>query len=677
MKKIASFLGLFLLISIWAQADLMYVTVVDTDGSAVPQKSDINLKIDKKDVPVMDFVSIDTANPSVDTWMHPAGRRQYFLVYDLMFNSLEEVAAARRTTEILLSKISKEDLVCIASFGKKTGFRVLSGLTNDRNKINIGLNLLGVEKIEGMVQGPDGNYYSLQFSAEAHKANLIPEPKFLENIKNAQAVEEKKQKVEPSSIFVAGLSELAYSMANIEGRKHIILFTPGFDTKDAKIQMTETSFSDQYVDSAIRDDTYIGTPEEERAKEEDRRRQERESAYALGSSVQVDGIPEFVAGAGAVVDVISPALQDYDFFKKLTISTHGKYLRQIEDPSVAVDQILTQDLKYYAIGFDGRNEKEFKKAHDLKLTAAGRDLPAASSWVAPKMFSQYSQLDRRFHVSEALYKNYEAPTIGENFWADFVYQQGTPRVPTFAQLNGTNLIKKDVNELILEFHSFVVDSEGSIIDFTTVPVRLDMKNKQLRERVEKAGLKIWGMLLAHQGTGNIRWILVDPQFGDTTTRTAPIEIKGAELTTSYPFFPSENFDWIIWPKPQDSQSKRGVVMQYPYSMGSEQMFFPDLTPTIQKAKAGQVVYFKIYNKSPQAKNPPIKLELLDQSGKAVEIEQFALLQKPRDLEQGGMELFWKLQALPDVPPGNYQFKVNIRDTSTNKEVIRIIPTLIQ
>ena len=53
------------------------------------------------------------------------------------------------------------------------------------------------------------------------------------------------------------------------------------------------------------------------------------------------------------------------------------------------------------------------------------------------------------------------------------------------------------------------------------------------------------------------------------------------------------------------------------------------------------------------------------------------MQNPKDLEQGGLELFWKLQAIPDVPPGTYQFKVNIKDMTKNKDVVRTIPMLVQ
>jgi hypothetical protein len=671
MKKILFTLCLLFGLSLLVQADPMYVTIVD---SAAAKKEDIALKLDKKDVAISDFVAVDTSNRTPEILSHPGGRRQYLLLFDLLNSKPENIVEARKLTSAFLEKLGNDDLVAVAEIGKKTGLRLLAGFTTDRNKINAGLNAIGLEKIDGVVQGPDGNLYPLQFSAQAQTVALIPEDKFLSNVTAAIASDDKK-KIDTASLFITAFSDVAYSMASVDGRKNIVLFSPGFDTKGAKIEVSEKSFFENYEGASIQDDTYISNVEEERAMEEQKRKEERERP-APGPMVQVEGIPEFVAGTFSSVQMISPIAQEFDFFKKLTAANNGLYLREIKDPAAAVNQILSADSKFLVIGFDGRTEKEFKKAHDLKVTVAGRDIPIAG-WVAPHAYPQFKPIERQLHVSQATYKNYLAPANGERFWADFAFQQGHANVPVFAQLSGTELIKKDIPELALEFYSFLIDEKGTIVDFAAIPVRMDLKNKQLRERLTQAGVKVWNQLLATQGPAKVRCVLIDSVFGDTTTYTSSMEIQSADLTTTYPFFPSTNLQWVIWPKPSDTQSKRGVQLQYPYSMGADQIFFPDLTPSLKKAESGQVVYFKIYNKPAGAKNPPIKLQLLDQSGKSTEIEQFALLQKPKDLEQGGMELFWKLQAIPDVPPGNYQFRVNIKDSAKNKDVVRTIPMLIQ
>src|SRR5262249_13958733 len=115
---------------------------------------------------------------------------------------------------------------------------------------------------------------------------------------------------------------------------------------------------------------------------------------------------------------------------------------------------------------------------------------------------------------------------------------------------------------------------------------------------------------------------------------------------------------------------RGIDINYPYKTGDNLFFFPDLSPQIKKTDKGQIVYFKIYNILPESKNPPIRLELQNSDGKPAEIQQFGLLQRPNNLEHGGLELVWKLLALPDVPPGSYHLRVDISDTTRNTRVSR-------
>lgn len=671
MKKILSFFCLFFGFTLLAQTDPMYITLVD---SAVVKKEEIALKIDKKDVAISDFVVVDTSNRTPEVLLHPGGRRQYLLLFDLLHSKPENIVEARKLTTAFLEKVGADDLVAIAEIGKKTGLRLLSGFTTDRNKIHSGLNCLGLEKIDGVVQGPDGNLYSLQFSPQAQTVTLIPENQFVANITAAIAADDKK-KIDTASVFATALTQLTYGLASVDGRKNLVLFSPGFETKGAKMEVSEENFMDHYIEATRTVDSHIDTIEEARMKTEAQRKKERENVPA-GPFVEVEGIPEFVASTFTSVEMISPIGQEFDFFKKLTATNGGLYLRQPQDFASVIDQILSADSKFLVIGFEGKTEKEFKKLHDLKLSVAGRDV-SVTGLVAPHGYPQYSTLERELHISQAVYKNYQQPSAGERFWADFTFQAGQAHVPVFAQLSGTELIKKDIPELALEFYSFLIDGQGTIVDFASIPVQLDLKNKQLRERLMESGVKVWNQLLATQGPVKVRCVLVDSVFGDTTTYTSPMEIQGTDLTTTYPFFPSTNDQWVVWPKPMDSQSKRGVKLDFPYSTGTDQIFFPDLSPSLKKAESGQVVYFKIYNKPAGGSNPRIRLQLLDESGKSTEIQQFALMQKPKEIEQGGMELFWKLQAIPDVPPGNYQFRVNIKDMVNNKDVIRTIPMLIK
>ena len=660
----------------WSFAEMLYVTVPQTDPGL--QKSNVSVKLDKKDVPVSEFFPVDTASRTAEMLHHPAGRRQYVLVFDLIYSKPEQLVQNRKTAVALIEKLGKEDLAAVAVLSRLYGIRYWSGLTNDRNKLYAALNAVGQDKVPGMIIGPDGNLYSESYNASSPDIELISDQAFQQNVTTAQNPSDEKQKKklqDPASSFITGISDLSYSLAGVQGPKFIILLSPGFDTKGQKIKMDEKGFVDSYVDSAIQQSEYISTPEEQRAQEEQKRKQMQDQSFQASPVVQVEGIPEFVSGAYCSVIAVSGGAPEYDFFKSLTDKTGGLYLRDEKDIASAADRIAGLSQKYYVIGFEGKREKQFRDLHSLRLDASGKTLKTSDSWVPPRMYDQYTPAERHLRVSEAEYKNFSNPAEGQKFWADFEYQQG-PKITWFSQIPGPSMLKQDVDQFAMEAYGFFFDDSGHIVDFSQVPVRFDLKNKQLRERLNKAGVRVWSVLLGNKGSGTMRWILVDSQFGDTTTWSKPIEIQAKDLTTTNPFIPSTNFDWVIWPKPQDAQTRRGVQIQYPYAVGTD-LFFPELNPDVKKDETDKVIYFRIYNKLPESKNPPIHMFLVDNAGKQTEIQQFALMQKPKDLEQGGMELFWKLTAVPDVPPGNYTLKVNVRDAINMKDVVREMPLEIR
>lgn len=674
--RVFFFLLAALLAGSWSYAELLYITVPQTDPGL--QKSNVSVKLDKKDVPVSEFFAVDTAARTDEILHHAAGRRQYVLVFDLIYSKPEQLVQDRKTAAALIDKLGKEDLAAVAVLSRLYGIRFWSGLTNDRNKLYAALNAVGQDKVAGMVVGPDGNLYSENYNAASPAVELIPDPAFLQNVTAAQNPTDdkiKKKMQDPATSFISGISDLSYSLAGVQGPKFIVLLSPGFDTKGAKIHVDEKSFADSYVDAAIQDETYIQTSEEQRATEEQKRKSLQEQAFQATPAIQVEGIPDFVAGSFCSVIAISGGAPEYEFFKSLTDKTGGLYLRDEKDIASAADRIAQLGQKYYVIGFEGKREKQFRDLHSLKLEAGGKPLKSSDSWVPPRLFEQYTPAERHLRVSEAEYKNFNAPVQGQKFWSDFEYQQG-PKITWFSQIPGPSMLKQDVEQFAMEAYGFFIDDSGHIVDFSQVPVRFDLKNKQLRERLNKAGVRVWSMVLGNKGAGTMRWILIDSQFGDTTTWSKPMEIQAKDLTTTNPFIPSTNFDWVIWPKPQDAQTRRGVQIQYPYAVGTD-LFFPELNPDVKKDETDKVIYFRIYNKLPESKNPPIHMFLVDNAGKQTEIQQFALMQKPKELEQGGMELFWKLTAVPDVPPGTYTLKVNIRDAINMKDVVREMPLEIR
>jgi hypothetical protein len=271
------------------------------------------------------------------------------------------------------------------------------------------------------------------------------------------------------------------------------------------------------------------------------------------------------------------------------------------------------------------------------------------------------------NVSDAIYVDRPLKP-GYHVWSDFLLENNVTKIPIFLQIAGNDILKQDLPDLALEFYGFAL-KDRSVIDSALIPVRLDLKNKNLKGRLPSSGLKAWNVLLADEGPITVRFVIANWKTGEISTATSHLDINGSALTVTNVFFPSLNLDWIIWPTPGDAQNRRGISVKYPYSVGYD-LFFPDLTPQLSKSEKGRFFYFKIYNKSADSKNPPIHVRFTDGQNQPVEISDFALGQKPNALSQEGMELFWKILSLPDVAPGSYQFQVDILDPLNGQHLRR-------
>src|SRR5436309_10770860 len=141
------------------QADPMYLTFVDPQSQTELQKAQITFQIDKKDIPVTDFFLVNTEKRDPEVLWHPAGRRQYLFLYDLIFNTPESLVQARRATEAFIKKLNPDDLVAFAGISSTIGVDLFCNFTKDKNQLVAALNSLGRPTSVGMIAGPEGNYY--------------------------------------------------------------------------------------------------------------------------------------------------------------------------------------------------------------------------------------------------------------------------------------------------------------------------------------------------------------------------------------------------------------------------------------------------------------------------------------------------------------------------------------
>ena len=628
----------------------------------------VSVEIDGQPVEVVDFFQVDAKADNSAFLSHPAGRRQLVFLYDLIFSSKDEIVAARKTTLEFLQKAGKDDLITVAGISIN-GLKIYCASTADRNQVIAGLNSIGKDKVESMMPGADGNFYPATASPDAARVEPLSDDAFAQNLKPFGLGEKRKQ--DHAFIMVQTLVDFAHDLCSLHGRKTMLFFSPGFETKEISLNLdleqrradskNAPSTADSSEPASLDTITNSFRNVEELAEKGPARRPRQ-----LG----VEIIPDLYEGTDTHIFTVNSSAEENGFLKSLSEKTGAKYYQQ----AVAVDEVLSAEQKFYVVEWQDIKRKDWKALSSVKISAASHKISAPAKWFVPRRPAEQSAEERRLHIAEAVYKDFQKPPAECRFWTDLVFDQGNSKIPTFVQVPGSELLKYGQSNLKLEFYGFVIGMDGAALDSSVVPVEMDLSNKALRDRVSTSGLKVWNLLIGQVKPLTVRTVIINPGTGDTFTNTTFLDVKDSGLTMSNPFVPATNFNWVIWPKPQDEMTRRGVALQYPYRMGKD-FFFPDLAPVMKTTAKSGVIYFRLYNVLPESKNPSVKFHLTDAKGQSVEIQDFHLMQKPTDVEHSGMELFWNLNTLPAVQPGSYRIKIGILDPVRKQVVVREVQNL--
>jgi hypothetical protein len=654
----------------------VYLTFLAPGGGPI-DKSAVNLKLEEQPATVSEVVYVDTANRSAEVLSHPGGRRLYVFVYDFLFSSPENMLQARKTTEIFLSKIEKADLVLVAGITPREGLRVFCAPTTDRSKIIAGLNLMGQKKLTGMIDGPEGNLYPETFSGTVNASTLLPDATFVQNIRSYVIPEKDKKEVRP--ILLQSLADLGFLLSALDGRKHVLLFSPGADTsglsinlplreKAPKKKQTEQTADIEHQDLDSITDTYITLEKMEK--------KAASGGYSKKPQKQSgETLPDLIAGTDSHVHVFHSGQQEHGLFKNLASRTNGDFINPSEANS-SIDRIVSSDKTFYVVKAEAPTEK-MKDLNNIHLEVQGKDISVSPKWLIPKIPSNYTSLEKKVKIAENIYKNYGQPPASYRFWSDFVLDQNSSRIPCFVQIDGPALLQNKAELVDLEFYAFSTDTAGDVLDFSYFVFSLDLKNKSLQDKLKTTGVKIWNVLLGNLQPATIHWTIVNLETNEMIDQSVKIEGIEPNMTMTQPFIPAMNLNWVVWPNPMQAQRKRGLEVSYPYREGKDMLFFPDFTPVLKKSQDGQVVYLRVYNLPVAGKIPNVHVALIDSGGNTNEVKTLGLLQNPTPVEPKGMGLFWRLATLPNVPPGNYQLKISTLDPAKNQEITRAVKTTVQ
>ena len=685
--------------------------VVDKEGNPVEdlKPEEVTLYENGKKQEISHFVLVQNDSPQIATLTrkYPAARRQILLFFDFAFSTPAGIIKAREAClDFIKEKILPTDLVGVASYSGIGGLKILSHFSSDREHLFDIVNTLGLIESKQRITGPVGFTFPRIDQPSRDETEADPfSPVRMADDRIAileQQLNKRLAKIQAANVtdFISSLNTLSVALNTIQGRKHIIYFSEGFDSKvlTGKAQEqwsgdTDTTTGSEFVSRYVLS-RYVDTA----------------SQFGDGAlRTQLDGVLNKIASAdcsihtvdigglktqaGDLSQVSGQAASVYSIHRRhatlttFSRETGGQIFRNINDLDQPLENLLKVTNAYYIIGYYPEDKKEEGRFRKIKIqtSRSGVDVSYRKGYYEPKPYSKYTNLEKSLQLVEYIVKDLASSEIQfESCVFAFRGRESVCQVPVFLKFPGRQFLEKKRKEIELEIFSYAISSSGTFKDF--FHQILTISPQESKKDLESFGIKYYDLHLLSPGDYKIKLIIRDKDTGEIGCRIQKISVPDYEkgdLAVSGPVFIQPGADWLLTRgfdplKPGGRKMGINLPLDYPFILNNKP-FIPGVFPVL-KASVPAQFYLKVYNLKlhPQAQIPRTEMsfEMVDGEGKSTALEDVEFLQNPLQVKMGEFDLFFKAKFGSYIP-GYYWLKITLKDLLANQETVSRVPLVLE
>ncbi len=682
----------------------LYIT--DKKGNPIIdlKPEQITLYENGKKQKISHFVLIQNDSPQIASLArkYPAARRQFLLLFDFAFATPGRIIMAREASlDFIGKKILPTDLVAVASYSGIGGLKILSNFSNDREQLSYTINTLGLVESEQRMTGPVGFTFPsltqpLRATTDFNTTKTVRDMadaalSVLQN-KLLKKTQHEIYKAYVSD-FITDLNKLSIALNTIQGRKHIIYFSEGFDSR----VLTGKSLAElgEDTDAFLRSELFIGGNIDSRFGDAALRTELYEALTRIASSdcpihtIDVGGLRTLVGNLGQVsgrANDIASIRRGQDTLTIFSRETGGHAYRNINDLDRPLENLLKTTNSYYIIGFYPEDKKKEGKLHKIKIktTRPDVDISYRKGYFESKPYKKYSSLEKRLQLVEYIIKDITQNEIQfDTFISVFRGKEGICQVPIFLKFPGRQFLDKK-GQIKLEIYGYAISSSGVFKDFFFQTVTISPE--KMKMKLEFYGIKYYDLHLLSPGDYKIKLIVRDKNTGEIGCQIQEISVPDYEkenLALSGPVFIQSDPGWIL-SRGYDPEAPKGrkkginLPVDYPFLLNNKP-FIPGVVPILKKSYPAQF-YLRAYNLRlhPQTQVPQTEIifEILDKEGKSTPLKNANLLKTPTQPEPGVFELLFQA-SFENLSSGPYQLRIIFKDSLANQEVVEKTTFILQ
>lgn len=542
-----------------------------------------------------------------------SARRHFLFLFDLTFSDPTSILRARLAArDFLLNKLHPSDLAAVATYSLETGPKLVVTFTPDRAQLARAVDTLGMRRslmadktdplrflIDDDVTGFSATSASVAGGGDtegikSQRDQMIYE--YLQGISNAADRTERSFEVSRLSGYTRALAEMARSLNAIKGRKQVVFFSEGFDSR--LLVGRETTDAESDTDNAniasgrtwlVDNDMRYGNTglqsDVNRMLEEFRR------ADCVIQAVDVGGLRGGVDATGRRATSGEEAL----FY--LANETGGELFKDANNLGDQLARLLTRTSVTYLLTFERSDLKTDGAYRRLRVKAKlpqGARLSHRAGYYAPRPFKELAPLEKNLLASDSIATATPRRDLGMSvLLAPFRSTPQKAYVPVILEIAGRALLEgqKD-DKLNVEIYAYASDSQHQMRDFFTQRVGLDLGKS--RKAFEESGLKYYGHLDLAPGSYLVRVLVRNAQNGRTAVESVRVEVPSydqAQPVLLPPFFMEQGSKWLLVRETSEEAGQQGSVV-YPFTIAGEP-YVPSAKPVLRsegKARLCLVAY---------------------------------------------------------------------------------------
>jgi VWFA-related protein len=638
----------------------------------------------RKKVPVTGFEVLDlAASTGADAAAQAArvpvsARRHFMLLFDLSFSEPKSIAKAREAAQKVVNDLHPTDLVAVATYSSLQGPQLVIGFTPDRKQVSAAIDTLGLPKL--IDRSPDPLKLVL-FQAEQNHANAprtssaigvsadvkaAKEAALLDTLNTfATAAEhaDRSAKIQMVNSLTRSFSDLARLMASVEGRKYVVYLSEGYDSSlvsgkaNLGPQSAEQATSTLDVGDESRiiantdgtgSDSQFGDTHSQNAVE--KMLESFRRADCVVQAVDIGGLRAGNDQGGGEKGSGREALFN------MAKSTGGELFENFNDLSAAMGQMLRRTSVTYVLSFQPTDEVKADGSYhklkvELKNAPRGARVVARPGYYAPLPYNQQPAQAKLLEAASGLMSSDSGEIVTSVLAAPFALGGPKAYVPVVIEVDGPTLLAgKQDPKLPVEVYIYALDANGSIQDFLTQTVGLDLT--KVESPLRQTGLKYFGHVELAPGTYSLRTLVRNGSTGNTSLRVTSLTVPPADEATLLPaLFQEAPGRWV----PVRENPKPGQQLPYAFML-KQQPYIPAARPVLTPGQESRLVLVG-YNLKPGEWKQQV--QVLGADGKEMPGGSFKVIDK----EAGGAttHLLATFQPPPALPPGNYSLRVTLTD----------------